>query len=218
MMSDCFMFTISLLFIVFVNAQQSVINIAVNEHELSNTIANDSHDQSWQTTTERTLIRVTRLESNTEQPKSNKRQRRQIVEAIQTAGFVMNVAKAMRNTESGEEILGMAKKVAITVIVIVSLCSVCCLIIIVVICAKCCCRDKNRKRNQGPTTIQVPQPIYVHTGPSGYQPQYYQQQIPQSWPSESRPMLPQPSAPPQPNNHFHIEHPPPPYEKLYTGV
>jgi hypothetical protein len=76
----------------------------------------------------------------------------------------------------------------------------------------------------GPTTIQVPQPIFVHTGPSGYQPQYFQQQAPQAWgPSivqspESRPMLPQPSAPPRPNdNFFHTEHPPPPYEKLYLG-
>ncbi|CAF1514337.1 unnamed protein product, partial [Adineta steineri] len=67
-------------------------------------------------------------------------------------------------------------------------------------------------------------PIYVHTGPSGYQPQYYQQHPPQQWNpanmqiSESRPMLPQPSAPPQSDQYYHTEHPPPPYEKLYTGV
>jgi len=129
----------------------------------------------------------------------------------------------MQNTESGEEILGMAKKVAIAVIVIVSLCIVCCLVTTVVICVKCCCNGNRRKRNQGPPTIQVPQPIFVHTGPGGYQPQYHQQQVPQTWSPtvvqspENRPMLPQPSAPPQPNDYFHIEHPPPPYEKLYTG-
>lgn len=75
-------------------------------------------------------------------------------------------------------------------------------------------------------TVQVPQPIYVHTGVAGgYQPQYYQQQAagPQGWSSmptqspESRPMLPQPSAPPRPNDSYHMEHPPPAYEKLYTG-
>ncbi|CAF1038786.1 unnamed protein product [Adineta steineri] len=226
----CLIFVTSLLF-VLTNAQndnkakQSPINIAVVEHESSNSIAKDTTDQSWQTTTERTLIRVTRLHTKTDQPKINKRERRQVIEAIQTAGFVINVAKAMQNTESGEEILGMAKKVAITVIVIVSLCIVCCLVTTVVICVRCCCgNNNNRKRNQGPTTIQVPQPIYVHTGPSGYQPQYYQQHPPQQWNpanmqiSESRPMLPQPSAPPQSDQYYHTEHPPPPYEKLYTGV
>ncbi len=77
--------------------------------------------------------------------------------------------------------------------------------------------------HSGPTTVQVPQPIFVHTGPSGYQTQYHSQQAPQSWSPvviqspESRPMLPQPSAPPRPYDNFHIEHPPPPYEKLYTG-
>ncbi len=71
----------------------------------------------------------------------------------------------------------------------------------------------------GPTTVQVPQPIFVHTGPSGY----HSPQAPLSWSpvvvqsAESRPMLPQPSAPPRPYDNFHIEHPPPPYEKLYTG-
>lgn len=126
-------------------------------------------------------------------------------------------------------------------IVIVSLCIVCCLVTTVVICVKCCCGGgNNRKRNRGkflkkdlcfkplifnsgPTTIQVPQPIYVHTGPSGYQPQYFQQHAPQAWSPtafqspESRPMLPQPSAPPQSHDHFHFEHPPPPYDKLYTN-
>lgn len=77
--------------------------------------------------------------------------------------------------------------------------------------------------HSGPTTVQVPQPIFVHTGPSGFQTQYHSQQAPQSWSPvviqspESRPMLPQPSAPPRPYDNFHIEHPPPPYEKLYTG-
>jgi hypothetical protein len=131
--------------------------------------------------------------------------------------------------------------VAIAVIVIVSLCIVCCLTTTVVICVKCCGGRNNRKRNEGklkiflsqkhtlfrfnsgPTTVQVPQPIFVHTGPAGYQTQYHHQHAPQTWspiviPSpESRPMLPQPSAPPRPNDHYHMEHPPPPYEKLYTG-
>jgi hypothetical protein len=35
----------------------SFLDIAVVEHETSNNIANDSGDQSWHTTTERTLIR-----------------------------------------------------------------------------------------------------------------------------------------------------------------
>jgi hypothetical protein len=225
----CLICSISLLFII-INAQknydtkkipQSSIDIA--EHEPSDINIIDSDHQSWQTTTERTLIRVTRLNTKTDKPKINKRQRRQIIEAIQTAGFVISVAKAIRNTESGEEILGMAKKVAIAVIVIVSLCIVCCLTTTVVICVKCCGGRNNRKRNEGPTTVQVPQPIFVHTGPAGYQTQYHHQHAPQTWspiviPSpESRPMLPQPSAPPLPNDHFNIEHPPPPYEKLYTS-
>jgi hypothetical protein len=54
----------------------------------------------------------------------------------------------------------------------------------------------------------VPQPIFIHTG---------QQQVPtQTWSPESRPMLPQPSAPPQPYDDFHMEHPPP-YETVCTG-
>ncbi|CAF2356854.1 unnamed protein product [Rotaria sp. Silwood2] len=101
----------------------------------------------------------------------------------------------------------------------------CCLVTTIIICVRCCCGGNNRKRHATPTTIQVPQPIFVHTGPSGYQPQYYQQQVPpQSWNSvmvqspESRPMLPQPSAPPQPNDDIYIEHvSPPAYEKLYTS-
>lgn len=205
--------------------QRSALNIAVAEHAPSQRIPNGSSDLTWQTTTEKTLIRVTRLNDKAEKAVSNHRQRRQVIEAIQTAGFVINVAKAMRKTESGEEILGMAKKVAIVVLVIASLCAVCCLVTTVLICVKCCCGKNDRKRNQPPTTIQVPQPIFVHTGPSGYQPQFYptQQQAPQAWsptliePPESRPMLPRPSAPPQPADHFHTEHPPPAYEKLYTG-
>jgi hypothetical protein len=199
--------------------RQSGININVAEHEPSNVVANDADDHSRQTTTERTLIRVTRLNTKIEKSKPEKRLRRQVVEAIQTAGFVINVAKAIQNTESREEILGMAKKVAIVVIVIVSLCIVCCLVTTVIVCVKCCCSGNNRKRNKGPTTVQVPQPIFVHTGPSGY----HSPQAPLSWSpvvvqsAESRPMLPQPSAPPRPYDNFHIEHPPPPYEKLYTG-
>jgi len=227
MLTRCIIFSISLLFVI-INAQnktpQSSINIDVDEHEPSNIDAANSDNQIWQTTTERTLIRVTRLHTKTDPPKINKRSRRQIIEVIQTAGFVINLAKAIQNTESGEEILGMAKKVAIAVIVIVSLCIVCCLVTTVVVCVKCCCGGNNRKRNHGPTTIQVPQPIFVHTGPAGYQPQYHHQQAPQTWSPvviqspESRPMLPRPSAPPQPIDHFQIEHPPPPYEKVYTGI
>jgi len=225
-------FTISLFFVI-INAQNnnefhkvlpSGINVQISEHEQNNILTNDSDDQSWQTTTERTLIRVTRLNTKTEPPKSEKRSRRQVIEAIQTAGFVINVAKAMQNTESGDEILGMAKKVAIAVIVISSLCIICCLITTVVICVKCCCNgNKRRKRGQDLTAVQVPQPIFVQTGPAGYQTQYHHQNAPQTWspvviqPPENRPMLPQPSAPPRPHDHIQIEHPPPPYEKLYTG-
>ena len=73
-----------------------------------------------------------------------------------------------------------------------------------------------------PTTIQVPQPIFVHTGPSGgFQPQYHQQTpwnptpIMMTTSPESRPMLPHPSAPPHPHDYIHSEHLPPAYEKLY---
>ncbi|CAF3214821.1 unnamed protein product [Rotaria socialis] len=204
-------FSLNLLF-VLINAQkdsnvnslqQSRIHIDVAEHEPnSNAILNHSHEESWQTTTERTLIRVTRFNTRTEESNINQRQRRQIMD--------------------GEEILGMAKQVAIVVLVTILLCMLCCCITIVFICVKCCCGENSRKRNQAPTTIQVPQPVYIHAGPSGYQPQYYQQQAPQPWSSiavqspESRPMLPQPSAPPQPMNEFNSDHsPPPPYEKLY---
>ncbi|CAF1128273.1 unnamed protein product [Rotaria sordida] len=223
-------FSINLLFI-FINAenhigvnnvQRSAINMDVVEHEPNNNV---HYDQSEQITPEKVLIRVPRLKTENEKLKINKRERRQLLEALQTAGFIISVAKAMKKTESGEEILGMAKKVAIIVLVFVSLCTVCCFVTIIIICVKCCCGNNNRKRNAEPTTVQVPQPIIIHhTGPSGYQPQYYQQPAPQSWnsvmvrPPESRPMLPQPSAPPRPNNDFHIEYvPPPPYEKLYTS-
>ncbi|CAF4052319.1 unnamed protein product [Rotaria magnacalcarata] len=204
-------FSLNLLF-VLINAQndsnvnslqQSRIYINVAEHEPnSNGISIDSHEESWQTTTERTLIRVTRLNRRTEESNINQRRRRQIMD--------------------GEEILGMAKQVAIFVLVTILLCILCCCITIVFICVKCCYGGNNRKRNQAPTAIQVPQPIYIQAGPSGYQPQYYQQQAPQPWSSivvqspESRPMLPQPSAPPQPMGEFNDDHsPPPPYEKLY---
>ncbi|CAF0925087.1 unnamed protein product [Rotaria sordida] len=203
-------FSINLLFI-FINAenhigvnnvQRSAINMDVVEHEPNNNV---HYDQSEQITPEKVLIRVPRLKTENEKLKINKRERRQLLD--------------------GEEILGMAKKVAIIVLVFVSLCTVCCFVTIIIICVKCCCGNNNRKRNAASTTVQVPQPIIVHhTGPSGYQPQYYQQPAPQSWnsvmvrPPESRPMLPQPSAPPRPNNDFHTEYvPPPPYEKLYTS-
>jgi hypothetical protein len=132
--------------------------------------------------------------------------------------------------------------VAIAVIVLVSLCIVCCLITTVFVCVKCCCNGNSRKRNKGKirivlsskrktirslnsgqTTVQVPQTIFVHTGPADYQSQYNRQYAPQTWSPvevrsiESCPMLPRPSAPPQPNDHFQIEHPPPSYEKLYKN-
>ena len=70
-------YTIGFLF-VFINAQKNAqqssisnntkidcfimlifffLEVAVHEHQANNVIANDSDDQSWQTTTERTLIR-----------------------------------------------------------------------------------------------------------------------------------------------------------------
>lgn len=101
---------------------------------------------------------------------------------------------------------------------------------------KCCCGNKDRKRQQGKSIetiqsktyfrlsftiaipIQIPQPIFVHSGPSPYQQQQHSGWNPMMMPTspESRPMLPpQPSAPPHPNDFIHTEHPPPPYEKLY---
>lgn len=71
--------------------------------------------------------------------------------------------------------------------------------------------------------VQVPQPIFVQTGPAGYQPQYFQQQAPSAWnpmvvkTSEISPMLPAPSAPPRPQDYYPTEHPPPAYEKLYNN-
>jgi hypothetical protein len=73
--------------------------------------------------------------------------------------------------------------------------------------------------NLGFTT--VPQPIIIHTNSPNYQPQFQhqQQQAPpptQTWMSENHPMLPQPSAPPLPNDDFYMERPPP-YEKVCAG-
>ncbi len=63
----------------------------------------------------------------------------------------------------------------------------------------------------------VPQPIIIHTGTPNYQPQFQQQQQApprtQNWNLENHPMLPQPSAPPQPVDDFRMDLPPP-YEKI----
>ena len=71
----------------------------------------------------------------------------------------------------------------------------------------------------------VQQPIIIHTNsPNSYQPQYHQQQAPTSapvpvpvsvptWRLENHPMLPQPSAPPRPNDDSYIDRPPA-YEKI----
>lgn len=74
------------------------------------------------------------------------------------------------------------------------------------------------------SVIQPPQTIYIQPGQYAYQPQQFQQQAPPKWNSmsvespESRPMLPQPSAPPRPMDDFSNENaPPPPYEKLYPS-
>lgn len=211
-------FTCVIISMIFISVQaseenrSSSLNILVKEHhESPHLIVNENAS-----TTQRTLIRVTRFNGKlSENDGKIRRSRRQIVEAIQTAGFVISVAKAMKNTETGEEILGMAKTVAIVVIVISSLCAVCCLITIVVVCVKCCCRNKDRKRQQAPTTIQVPQPIFVHSGPSNYQQHSGWNPMMMSSSPEGRPMLPQPSAPPHPHDFIHTEHPPPAYEKLY---
>lgn len=99
---------------------------------------------------------------------------------------------------------------------------------------RCCCGGNgNRKRNQGNKDFiekkkpifnlgfnTIPQPIIIHTNSPPNQAQYYQQQqapspmpAPQSWHLENHPMLPQPSAPPRPNDESYVE-PPPAYEKI----
>ncbi len=129
---------------------------------------------------------------------------------------------------------------AITVFVLISVCIICCIVITILLCIKCCCGgNTNRKRNQGKFEKDfieenqmfnlgfntIPQPIVIHTNSPPYQPQYYQQQVPspppppaaaaaaQPWYLENHPMLPQPSAPPQPNDESYMDRPPP-YEKI----
>ncbi|CAF3629074.1 unnamed protein product [Adineta steineri] len=179
--------------------------VAVVEHGSNDIMVNDSFNQSWETTTEKTLIRIPRLDTVSEKPTIISRGRRDFVDP--------------------DEILGMAKKVAISVFTIVSVCIVCCIVTTIYVCVKCCCGgggNNNRKRQQGFTTM--PQPIIIHTGSPNYQPQFQQQQqqqqvpspqppMQQTWGLENHPMLPQPSAPPQPMDDFHMERPPP-YEKV----
>ncbi|CAF1070969.1 unnamed protein product [Rotaria sp. Silwood1] len=177
----------------------SSIHKAIIEHGSYDIFTNDSLNQSWKGTTQKILIRVTR---QNEKSIVNDRHRRESVDT--------------------EEIWGMAKKVAITVFVIVSLCIVCCIVTTICICIKCCCGgsgNNKRMRNQG--FITTPQPIVIHTGSSNYPSPYnYQQAVGssslQTWTSENHPMLPQPSAPPQPIDDYLTERPPP-YEKICTS-
>ncbi|CAF4298139.1 unnamed protein product, partial [Didymodactylos carnosus] len=118
-----------------------------------------------------------------------------------------------------EEIMGIAKKVAIVIIVTVSLCIVCCIGSTIFLCVKCCCNN-NRKRERTQTN-QVPQPIFINTDQnfqpsrqSGYNPIQMQS-------NESQAML-QPSAPPLPYLsgydipfHHHTDQPPS-YDVLYN--
>ncbi|CAF0756900.1 unnamed protein product [Didymodactylos carnosus] len=173
--------------------QSAVISVPVSEHE---TIVNSQiQEQNISSTTEKTLIRVIRL--NDDLPNA-RRQKRQLIE--------------------GEEIMGIAKKVAITIIVIVSLCVICCIATMVIICVKCCCNnDRKRGRTQ---TIQVPQPIFIHTN-QNYQPSRQPGYNPiQMQPYESQAML-QPSAPLAYHAdydipaHHHTEQPPS-YNALYN--
>ncbi|CAF4324686.1 unnamed protein product [Rotaria sp. Silwood2] len=108
--------------------------------------------------------------------------------------------------------------VAITVFVLVSLCIVCCIVTTICICIKCCCGGSNNKRTRNQGFITTSQPIVIHTGSSNYPSRYNYQQAPppHTWTSETHPMLPQPSAPPQPIDDFLMERPPP-YEKICTS-
>lgn len=69
------------------------------------------------------------------------------------------------------------------------------------------------------TTIQIPQPVFIQSSPSpNYPPQtFHQQQYTAADTSipfpEAYPMLPRPSAPPQPTDHMMIDRPPP-YEQI----
>ena len=60
---------------------------------------------------------------------------------------------------------------------------------------------------------QIPQPIYIHTGPTGYNPPPWNSAVAQS--PEAHPMLIHPSAPVEPVDPFQNECPPPPYEKIH---
>ncbi|CAF3219799.1 unnamed protein product [Rotaria sp. Silwood2] len=211
---------ISFLFVI-INAdinkvKYSSIHKAVIEHEPHDIImSNDSLNQSWKATTKKILIRyyklmlkkklievfyyrVTRLNGNSKKSITHDRHRRELVDT--------------------EEIWGMAKKVAITVFVLVSLCIVCCIVTTICICIKCCCGGSNNKRTRNQGFITTSQPIVIHTGSSNYPSRYNYQQAPppHTWTSETHPMLPQPSAPPQPIDDFLMERPPP-YEKICTS-
>ncbi|UJR22728.1 hypothetical protein I4U23_025762 [Adineta vaga] len=187
----------TLLLILINNDFNNAKTINIVEHKSNDIVTN----QSWQTTTEQTLIRITRLNPSFEETEQKIRVR--------------------RGNYDSDDILGMAKTVAISVFVLISLCIVCCIVTTIYICFKCCCGgDNGRKRNQGFQTVA--QPIIIQTSPGHYQPQVYQHQAPspqppfpaqQTWALENHPMLPQPSAPPQPIDDFHMERPPP-YEKI----
>jgi hypothetical protein len=64
-----------------------------------------------------------------------------------------------------------------------------------------------------PTTmIQIPQPIFIQSAPVSYHQQAANS--PSSWMVDNHPMLPQPSAPPQPMDSSYGMDRPPPYEKV----
>ncbi|CAF0833954.1 unnamed protein product [Adineta ricciae] len=191
-----FLTVFSFLLLVIINIDiNHAKSINVVEHVPNDLAVNESNNQSWHTTTEQTLIRITRLDLHVPEPPA--------------------IARVRRGSYDPEEIWGMAKTVAISVFVLIAVCIVCCLVTTIYICIKCCCGGgSDRKRNQG--FHSVPQPIVIQTSPANYHPQVYQQQAPPSqptWALENHPMLPQPSAPPQPADDFHMERPPP-YEKI----
>ncbi|CAF2036360.1 unnamed protein product [Rotaria magnacalcarata] len=197
---------IDLLFVI-VNAKQS--SITVNERGSNDIVNSDSFNQSWPVTTQKILIRVTRL--NKRKSIVNSRHRREIVDSIQNSDIVMFITKTMEDIDSSEEIFGMAKKVAITVFVGVLLCIICCIVTTICICVKCCCRsNKSRKRNEG--FVTVPQAVVIQSN----SPNSQQVRPVQSWNSEHHPMLPQPSAPPHHMDDYLSERPPP-YEKIFSG-
>lgn len=176
-------------------------NVQIVEHERNFPVAFDDK----MNTTLKTLIRVTRRDED----KPQLRKKRQLIEAIQTAGFVISFAKTVANTERGEQILDVAKTIAIVIIAVSTCCFLCCCSILILICAKCCCGKsssksiENRRNNAG-----LSQPVLVHVDSNFRNPRLVQS-------SEAQLMLTRPSAPIENNFHYQNEYPPPPYEKLY---